>query len=73
MKTTTTCKTTKTFSLTGGDILELLVQAGEIDSVDTATVLFSVPSGGDYSGMSIEIDDFAPVMVWVETEETHNE
>lgn len=73
MKTTTTCKTIKTISLIGEDIRRLLVQAGEIDSAATAVVEFKVPSGGDYSGMALDVDDNSPVLVRVETEETRDE
>jgi hypothetical protein len=61
-----TQKTTQTFRLSGDDILELLVEAGEIDAAQASSVRFAVPSGGDYSGMELEIDDNAPVLVWVE-------
>jgi hypothetical protein len=48
-------KTQSTLCLSGADIIELLCEAG-VDVPSGASVTFRVPSGGDWSGESIDID-----------------
>lgn len=65
----TTRKTTQTFRLTGEDIVDLLAEAGHIDAAHEWSVRFYVPSGGDCSGESLDVNNDAPVLVRVENEE----
>ena len=56
--------------LSGADIIKLLRGEGPTfpDVPDNATVQFAVPSGGDYSGMDLPIDEHEPVTVkWTTT------
>lgn len=55
---------TTTIKLTKEDILELLKASAIIKTASTfINVRFDVPTGGDYSGMSVEIDKDNPVVV----------
>lgn len=55
-------KTTYTLKLTGKDILSLLKETGNIEQ-DTGSVEVTIPSGGDYSGMNLDIDDTCPITI----------
>lgn len=57
-----TKKTTKlvTYRIEGSDIVELLDLPEEANDVQ---VTIRIPSGGDYSGMSIDVDQDAPIFV----------
>jgi hypothetical protein len=52
-----------TLTLTGQDIIDLLDRAGLLEPNNHIRVQFSVPSGGDYSGMTLEIDKSTPITV----------
>lgn len=52
-----------TIELTGDDIIKALVDAGHIDMPNRATCEFQVLGGGDYSNMSVDVDDDAKVIV----------
>ncbi len=52
-----------TIKLTGEDIIKALVEAGYIDMPDSATCEFEVPGGGDYSNMSVAVDEDAKVVI----------
>lgn len=68
--TTRTC----TVKLTGKEIIFLLRQELKARGVsnglpDDAEVEFSVPSGSDYSGCILDIDELNPIIVrWMETD-----
>jgi len=47
--------------ITGRDILRLV--SGKVKVTKETRVFFSVPGGGDYSGMDIEIDIDNPITV----------
>ena len=49
--------TTTRVHLTGKDIVQLLVDASEIEpgGFEKLTVTFNVPTGGDYSGMTLDM------------------
>lgn len=53
----TTKVITKEITLTGRDILKLLQASINEEIPANATVFFQVPSGGDYSGMALDITD----------------
>ena len=60
---------TKNIKLSNFDILHLLINAGHISSeYMNATVIFSVPGGGDYSNMDLDVDVDCPIKVCVEEE-----
>lgn len=62
-------------TLTGEDLLNLLHQAGVIVPLyNHAEVTFTVPSGGDWSGDDIAIDDEHPIVVtWTNTDRQESE
>lgn len=66
--TTKRCSVTHTISLTGETILALLKRDG-VPVPDGAEVTFTVPSGGDYSGDDVHVNDDSPVTVCWETVE----
>jgi hypothetical protein len=49
--------------LTGNDIIRLLKQAGIVKILKDTKVIFNVPTGGDYSGVALEIDKECPIVV----------
>lgn len=49
--------------LTGKDIIRLLVAANKIKATKETTVTIDIPSGGDYSGMTLDIDKDCPITV----------
>jgi hypothetical protein len=55
--------------LTGEDIRVILSKQG-YTIPELATVTVMVPGGGDYSGMTLDIDDDCPVVVSWKTRET---
>lgn len=61
-----------TIELSREDLLEFLETKGlKPPQLVNASVYFQVPSGGDWSGMDIDIDKDHPVTVtWTETEES---
>ena len=65
MKTVfTEVKTTMEVALTARDIISAL------GLPDDAKVFFEVPTGGDYSGCTLDIDDDTPVRArWVKVEQ----
>lgn len=69
LETSTTTTKQRVIKLTGQQIIELLRKAGH-DVPYNAEVSFLVPSGGDYSGMTVDIGLCDPVTVkWVEITE----
>ena len=63
----TTSKTTSVYHLTGADIISMLKETGRIpEDADITKVEFRVPGGGDYSNMTLDIDEDAPIVVTVE-------
>ena len=60
--TTATVRRDAEVRLTSGDVLALLRAAGYDVPLD-ARVSVDVPRGGDYSGMELEVDAEAPVVV----------
>ena len=68
VSTKRTSTVTHTVQLTGAQILRMLGVAKELRS--SATVQFAVPSGGDYSGMTLDVDANNCVTVtWRTTEQ----
>lgn len=70
----TELKATKTFAVTGSEIIEMFKRADRnfaaiADRASNIKVEFHVPSGGDYSDMDIDIDDESPVLITIETVE----
>lgn len=58
-----TTVTTNTIKITGKGLLTLL-RAADIAAIpDNATVEFVVPSGADWSGMDVDIDNEHPIIV----------
>ena len=53
--------------LNGFDILNMLprYRDDDISSIEDYTVKFVVPSGGDYSGMTLNVDDDSPVILTI--------
>ncbi len=51
-----------TVELTGQDIIDMLRRNGHNIASDSK-VYFPVPSGGDYSGMRVDIDEYNPIIV----------
>lgn len=47
-----------TIKLSGEDIIELLKESGQIDRAQDqiGSISFTVPGGGDWSGMNVDID-----------------
>ncbi len=63
----TETKTSYSIELSGADIINLLNEAG-VAAPKNAVVEFDVPGGGDWSNMSVDIDQDNPVTVrWTET------
>lgn len=56
-KTTTKIKTTTNYELTSEDLVKIL------QLPEDSTVKFTVPRGGDYSGMSLEISRDFPLTI----------
>jgi hypothetical protein len=54
---------TWSLKLTGDDILSILRKRGYAVPDGLATVTVMVPGGGDYSGMSLDIDEDCPVVI----------
>ena len=70
MKLIKTGRITHTVKLTGEDITEMLANCGtDYTANDTATVKFKVPSGGDHSGMSVDVTEENCVTVTWTTDE----
>lgn len=54
----------KEYHLNSDAIIELLNKRVKLSKGETPTeVIIRIPSGGDYSGMNLEIDDDCPVIV----------
>jgi hypothetical protein len=66
MNKTTQIRKREEYTFSGKDILELLSKAG-IHYEGDARVVFTVPSGGDYSGDTLEIDESDPIRVIIES------
>ena len=68
IKRTERIKTTTTISLNKDEILQLLYDSGQIskEDMETASVEFTVPGGGDWSYMDIDIDKSNPISVTYE-------
>jgi hypothetical protein len=49
--------------LTGRDIMNMLAAANRIKITKETKVFFTVPTGGDYSGITLEIDKDNPITV----------
>lgn len=62
-------KTTTTLKLTSYDIVELLKGSGLIPVESIAKATFLVPGGGDWSGMTVNIDSENYVSVTFEEED----
>lgn len=59
-------KTVKVIEMNDIDIIQLLTDTGRIPiGFTTDTVIFRVPTGGDYSGEDVEINNSNPVMVTI--------
>jgi hypothetical protein len=62
-----TSKTKTTYHLTNEDIIGMLKETGRIGKDSTITqVAFRVPGGGDYSNMTLDIEESDPIIVVVE-------
>ena len=67
--TKTQSEKTTNISLTGNDIVKLIEKKGnavltaKIKSAKRIEVVFDVPTGGDYSGIELDINDKCPIMV----------
>lgn len=58
MKLKKSGKITHTITLSGKDILEMLPELGtDYAPGNDATITFKVPTGGDYSGTSVNFED----------------
>jgi hypothetical protein len=63
-------ETSKSIELGEPELRRLLEAQGVVIPAD-ATITVQVPGGGDYSNMSLDIDDRTPVVVaWTEVTET---
>ena len=74
MKEVVTTKVTKTHRLemSGRNIISMLRSDG-LDVPPNATVTFEVPTGGDYSGMTVDVNGDHPVTIsWTTHEESTN-
>lgn len=75
-KAVQTTKTEKVeLILNGQDILDLIAKAAKkykknIDNKKSISISVTIPSGGDYSGQELDIDDSMPVKVVIESEIT---
>ena len=54
---------TKTKTITSKDIIKALKATGKLPKDCTAKATFNVPRGGDYSGLTLDIDDETPIVV----------
>lgn len=63
--TNTTTTTERRYTLSGRDILQMLLKEIPPDAIPTVT--FRVPGGGDWANAVIEIDDQHPITVKVTT------
>jgi hypothetical protein len=73
IKATTTVQRTEKFriELTGRDITQMLSKHPRFSGIpDHANISFHVPGGGDWSNMSVEIDDVNPIYIEWQTETT---
>ena len=66
--TKTQARVIKTVELTAIDIIKLLKDKGEEVPAD-AEVYFTVPDGGDWSRMNVDISEDAPIRVQWTTKE----
>jgi hypothetical protein len=57
-----------TYQLTEKDLLEMLIDTGKIDRRDSVKIYFQVPGGGDYSNMTLNIDEGSPIVLTVKNE-----
>lgn len=74
MKYSAKGKITRKIELTGKDIMGLMGELGTRYSPPSdATIEFKVPSGGDYSGCSVDFKDEARVVVTWVTEANEDE
>jgi hypothetical protein len=75
IKRTTNIREKVSIKLTGENIIDLLKEAGEIDmSQDNiGSVSFTVPTGGDWSGMKVDIDNENTVNINYEIITTEDE
>lgn len=58
----------KTIQLTGQDIINLLAKsnkriAKQVKNAQKIDVTFDVPTGGDYSGITLDIEENHPIFV----------
>lgn len=71
LSTTRTIKTNNTLQVTNTDLIAALNRANpDLKIPDGARVYVSIPGGGDYSSMNLDIDGDCPITVSWETVET---
>ena len=56
-----------TLELTREDIVKMLLDSGRIELDATVRVQITIPRGGDYSGMTLEIDRSMPLTIIAQT------
>ena len=61
-KTIECVKYTRT-TLTGRDIMRMLAASGKLKITKETRVFINIPTGGDYSGMQLDIDNECPIIV----------
>lgn len=64
-------KITKEIKITSKDLKEMLIREKVIGPADRCEIYVSLPSGGDYSGCNLDIDDELPLII--RTTQTKNE
>ena len=61
-KTKETVQYTRT-TLTGRDIMRMLKASNRLKITRETRVFVNIPTGGDYSGMQLDIDNECPIVV----------
>lgn len=66
LRTRTTTITEQVYTLTGADIVDLLIESGILTEAQRKSeVTFRVPGGGDWSNITLDVDADNPVVITV--------